>query len=161
MPTKKGKQQSEVPIRVTTPELWQFEFVRNDLSDPKASWDEIPLEFALRITRVAAPAIGAELSLSINDSPLARINVSYRALFEVVLPDASSETIEKELNRVISNLAAPTLYPFIRETVITTVAKAGLQRIGLPIVNFQRLFQEMELPAYNSEATENEAAESE
>jgi hypothetical protein len=151
MSPRKRKPQSESSVRISVPELLQFEFVRIDSGDAKNDWAPALLGFGLKLNRLSASSILAELSIELKDSPIVRMSGSYRAVFEVIMANASQEEIDQELQLIASNLVAPTLYPFVRETFLSTVVKAGLRPLVLPIVSFRDVFSTVELPPVAAE----------
>lgn len=59
------------------------------------------------------------------------LSVPYRAALEIT-DDKSPEEIEQQLRFVAAQIAPSVLYPFIRETVLTTAPKIGLPPVTLP-----------------------------
>lgn len=151
MPRKKRQAQPEVNILVSLPELWQFTFERHevdvneDLLDPSNT--QPILTFGIGLNRFSRERIGVEFQMEVSVQSLLTINIAYRAIFDFEMEGASDEEIEREM-RSISRIGAQTLYPFIRESVVSLLQKAGMPPLVPPLINFQEMFNpdEIDIP---------------
>ena len=67
--------------------------------------------------------------------------MAYRADFTLEVAEGTPpEVYEAEMQRTAAYLAPATLYPFIREVVLTTIMRSGLTPFVLPIANFRQMF---------------------
>lgn len=131
-------EQTDVGLKLSAPELWQLSFTRNELSE-EFTTEFPPIVFGLGLNRISPTSLGVELSLELNDFKPLSLRVTYRAVFEIA-DDKSPAEIEQQLRFVAAQIAPTVLYPFIRETVLTTALKAGLPPVLPPIVNFRSVF---------------------
>lgn len=149
MPAKKRKQNKEGLVRISPPQLWAFEFVREDVDNIPEQWVNLPFAFRLGLARPEAKRLDIELLTEIKETPGLRVSVTYRATFEIDASDTGPEALERELRIIAANIAPSALFPFIRETIATASIKAGLPPLLPPIINFQNLFDPdtVELPS--------------
>ncbi|MFL5806940.1 MAG: protein-export chaperone SecB [Roseiflexaceae bacterium] len=148
MPAKKRNRRTPT-VKMSPPELWRFEFIRDAANDDQTDLEELSFSFGLGLSRPSLERLAVEFSIEIKGTLTIQISVVYRAIFEIDMPDAKPEELEQELRFVAANLAPTALYPFARETVATTVAKSGLPPLIPPIINFRTLFdpKTVEFPA--------------
>lgn len=132
------QEQTDVGLKLTAPELWHLSFTRNELSEEFTS-ELPPILFGLGLNRISATALGVELSVELSDFKPLSLRVTYRAVFEIT-DDKAPDEIDQQLRFVAAQIAPSVLYPFIRETVLTTALKAGLPPVLPPIVNFRSVF---------------------
>lgn len=148
MSGQKANPLPQLPIAISPPELWRLEFKRKQVKEQDIEvGDEVPLLTGLSIARLATDEIGVELSLSIQELPQFAIEVSYRSRFQV----QSTEQVDDlagMLKTIAARIAPATLYPFVRETVASVLARAGVDAPLLPVLNFAKMFDpdEIELP---------------
>jgi preprotein translocase subunit SecB len=125
-------------LKLSTPELWHLSFTRHELNEVFSS-EFPPLLFGLGLNRISSHSLGVELSVEIKDFAPLSLRATYRAVFELA-DTVDPEAVDSQLRFVAAQLGPSALYPFIRETVVTTAQKAGLPPLLPPIVNFRSVF---------------------
>jgi preprotein translocase subunit SecB len=150
MPRKKPTSAStrKVELRMSSPpELWRLSFTRDDAASTTEIDDAPPLLFSLGLSRFAANSLGVELTVEIKDFAPLHVLATYRCVF-VVEVEGEPGDIDRELRTVAAQIGPNALYPFLREAIASTVAKAGLPPLVPPVVNFRSVFslQEVTLP---------------
>lgn len=145
-------------LRLSPPELWRLEFARKEPAGEVDESTELPLVFGLALNRVAVNKLGIELSVELKDFPPLTILVAYRSVFELDSTETGA-ALERDLKHIAAQVGPAALYPYVREAVSSTVARAGLPPLVPPIVNFRNVFDpdEVTLPAApESDATSGE-----
>ncbi|MCZ8203391.1 protein-export chaperone SecB [Gemmatimonas sp.] len=133
-----SKDMHSAGLKVSPPELWQLSFTRHELSEA-FSTEFPPLLFGLGLNRITSHSLGVELSIEIKDFKPLTLRASYRAVFELEDSVDPNDT-DQQLRFVAAQVGPSILYPFIRETVVSTVVKAGLPPLLPPVVNFRSVF---------------------
>lgn len=140
MAPRKKKNPVDIKVRVSVPELVRLDFTRHD-NAIQADDDDFGLTFNLRLARISLYCIGTELELTLTNSIRMSCSVAYRADFTLEVAEGTPpEVYEAEMQRTAAYLAPATLYPFIREVVLTTIMRSGLTPFVLPIANFRQMF---------------------
>lgn len=132
------KDKHSAGLKLSTPELWQLSFTRHELSEA-FSTEFPPLLFGLGLNRISSHSLGVELSVEIKDFKPLALRASYRAVFELA-ESVDTNEIDQQLRFIAAQVGPSILYPFIRETVVSTVVKAGLPPLLPPVVNFRSVF---------------------
>ncbi len=135
---EKMQEQTDVRLKLSPPELWHLSFTRNELTEEFTS-EPPSIIFGLGLNRISATSLGVELTVELTDFKPLSLRVTYRAVFEIADGETPDE-IDLQLRLVAAQIAPAVLYPFIRETVLTTALKAGLPPVLPPIVNFRSVF---------------------
>jgi len=101
-----------------------------------------PVEFKLNLglNRLGENVLGVELSLQIANVPGLALNVAYRAVVEVADPPTDPIALNAAMKQIGGRVAPSLMYPFIRETVVSSLQRALLTAIVPPIVNFANVF---------------------
>lgn len=146
-------------VRISPPQLTQLEFKLDKAAESISPWGDVQLEFELRLVRFAIDSLGVELQIELKNVEAIACKAAYRAVFALDLSHLKDDRgdIEREIRTVVTQLGPTTLFPFLRETISTTVAKAGLPPLVLPLLNLRAMFDAagVEIPAPpvdNSEA---------
>jgi preprotein translocase subunit SecB len=137
----------QVPLNISPPELNHLRFERKQGKGPEAGEFQVPLSTGLSVARFSEDEIGVELSVGIHDLPAFDIEASYRARFQIVSTE-EFEDLETALKTVAARIAPAALYPFVRETLASTLQRAGISLPLLPVLNFGAMFEPatVELP---------------
>jgi preprotein translocase subunit SecB len=141
------KNQAQLPIAISAPELWHITFDR--LTEAVEGDDfELSLNTELGVARLAQDEIGVQLTVSIKEGAPFMISVAYRARFQVE-PTEELGSLDEVLRIIAARIAPGTLYPFAREAISSCLARAGMQAPLLPVLNFGSMFDpgDIELPA--------------
>ncbi len=157
MPSRKKQATNPAQIKISSPELVRLIFVRDESAEDITSWGNIQMQFQVGVARLGMHRIGIELQVELKDLPATECKVAYRAGFAIQQSEKKTENqaIEKDLRDIVLLLAPATLYPFLREAVASTAARASLPPLVLPLVNFRVLFRDLEvvIPPYTSEVS--------
>lgn len=143
----------QVPVAVSPPELWRLEFERRQpQKGEQLDADEVSINTGIALTRLGPAEIGVEFAFEAPNLPVGRISVAYRAKFKLEATEEVDD-LEETLRSISARLAPSTLYPFVREAVASTFARAGFPPLMLPILDFGKMYspEEMEVPAYDDE----------
>jgi preprotein translocase subunit SecB len=73
---------------------------------------------------------------------LIKFSTKHVAKFDISDLDEDNEVKNKKLERFANINAAAMIFPFIRETIASTTAKAGMAPILIPVVNFVNLHED-------------------
>lgn len=148
MPPKKRKALVQPPIRLSSPELWKLEFEQLETDDNEIDLTSLPLIFQLSVNRLSTYQVGVEFGVQITELQSLRVVVAYRIVCEIELDGATDEQLDQQLRSIAGHFLPTTLYPFIRETITTNAAKAGLPPLVLPVVNFRKMINidELQIP---------------
>lgn len=144
-------------LKLSTPELWHLSFTRHELSEAFSS-EFPPLLFGLGLNRISFRALGVELSVEIKDFAPLSLRATYRSVFELA-DSVDPHEVDSQLRFVAAQLGPSALYPFIRETVVTTAQKAGLPPLLPPIVNFRSVFDPGQISLPEPSTTDNRSNE--
>ena len=145
MSRRTPRRPQEPGLNLSPPELWRLEFSRREgIADGPAA-DTTSLNFKLGLSRLSVVRLGVELQVELIDAPGVEMKAAYRAVFEIDGAERPAEDIERDLKVVAAHVAPSALYPFLRETLVTTAVKAGLPPVIAPIVNFRRVFDPKEI----------------
>ena len=71
-----------------------------------------------------------------------KFSTKHVAKFEISELDEDNDVKHDKLERFTNINAAAMIFPFIRENIASTTAKAGMAPILIPVVNFVKLFEE-------------------
>ena len=113
---------------------------------PRTDQDtDLELKYGLAVRRYAENRLGVELSLQ-SDGPQVEFHVTYRAVFTLEVEEAApAPDWAKELRVIAKEIAPSVLFPFLRETITSTAAKAGVRSVVPPLVNFRELFKSVDI----------------
>ncbi len=161
MPRKKtvSAPSRKLELRMSSPpELARLSFSRDDAAATSEVDDVPPLLFGLALSRFALNTLGVELSVEIKDFAPLQIVAAYRCVFAIDVEGELGD-IDQELRTVAAQIGPNALYPFLREVITSTVAKAGLPPLVPPVVNFRGVFspEEVVLPPVSEPHTESVA----
>lgn len=148
MKKDKPKAQEKISeIQVSELKLWHLEFTREE-----GVKVEIPssttLDFTLGIGRISLDTLVVDLSVTVKNITSVKAAATYRAHFKINVNSEDSSELEQSLKRVAAQTAPAILFPYLREAMSSVATKAGLNKLILPIVNFQNQFpiEDIELP---------------
>lgn len=162
MPPRKKQRVSQTTVHISPPELTQLEFKLGEAAGGISSWRELQFELGLRLARLAIDRLGVELEIELKNTAAIACKAAYRATYTLDLSHPNDDrAIERELRNVVMQLGPTTLFPFLRETIATTVAKAGLPPLILPLINLRTMFEEaqIEIPAPPVDSDSKEGGE--
>lgn len=147
MSAKKPKRAGDGEVRISPPELRHFRFEKHDVASGEVPNAAPPVVFGLGLNRISESTLGVELSLEIREFAVCSVFVSYRAVFELVGPLTRAERKER-LQVLATQLGPGTLYPFLREVVVSAAAKALLPPLVPPVVLFKEVFaaEQVQIP---------------
>jgi preprotein translocase subunit SecB len=149
-----------VDLRMSSPpELAKLHFSRDDAAPTSQTNQAPPLLFSLELSRFSTNRLGVELTVEIKDFAPLQILAAYRCVFAIE-SDSELGDVEQELRLVAAQIGPSALYPFLREAIASTVAKAGLPAVVPPIVNFRGVFNpdEVVLPPVPDESRQGAAS---
>ncbi len=136
-------------IEITDLECSKMDFQRTVVGSSPEGEEEVRVEMGLEVSRFGMRRIGVQLMLRIPTAPGFRIEVAYRAVFTLddLIPEPE---VEDRLQWVASPVAPGILYPYLREAVSSTIGRARLKPVVLPLINPQTLFSDKEImiPAF-------------
>lgn len=161
------ERQAEVELRMTTPHLWRLQFEKKPKESPAlaepADMTKIEVHFGLQLARVSMNGLGVELSATVDGHPDATMEVAFRARYMLAgsWKDLAPDELESRLGEIARGVAPAALYPYLREALGSASARAGIEPILLPIVDFRSFFasEEVEVPPASEGATRDETAE--
>jgi preprotein translocase subunit SecB len=104
---------------------------------PIADQEQVQLNFGLRMRRVSLNVLGVQLALEVRGVDGLELGISYTAAFSV--ENADGDELDRHLRFVAAQLGPSTLYPFLRETVVSLLQKAGLPVVVPPILQLGRM----------------------
>lgn len=147
---KKDKEKAQAKtsgIQVSELKLWHLEFTREEGVRVEIP-NDTTLEFTLGIGRISRDTLVVDLSVAVKNISSVKASATYRAHFQVNADSDDSSDLEQSLKRVAAQTAPAILFPYLREAMSSVATKAGLNKLILPIVNFQNQFpiDDIELP---------------
>jgi preprotein translocase subunit SecB len=150
MSDSSARNQGQLPIAISAPELWHLTFER--LAEAVESDESaLSLNTELGVARLAQDEIGVQLTVSIKEGAPFTISVTYRARFQVE-PTEELGSLDEVLKIIAARIAPGALYPFAREAISSCLARAGIRAPLLPVLNFGSMFDpgDIELPGATS-----------
>jgi hypothetical protein len=108
--------------------------------------EEIDVQFVLS-THWLSPfeQLGVQLSLTVDAVDLARARVSYRAILAAANP-GQKKNDERFWRIAAARIAPIVMYPYLRETFHTLMARSGKPSVLLPILNIGAAFDPDVIP---------------
>lgn len=151
----------KLDLRMSSPpELARLSFSRNDAVVASEVDAAPPLLFSLGLSRFALQTLGVELAVEIKDFAPLQILAAYRCVFSLEVEGELGE-VDEDLRMVAAQIGPNALYPFLREVIASTVAKAGMLPLVPPVVNFRTVFSLDEIavpPVPETQQAENDTA---
>ncbi|MFC1531203.1 protein-export chaperone SecB [Gemmatimonadota bacterium] len=136
---------ADLGIDIVSCRLDHIHFIRRGGSEDVDDSREVDTKVELGVAAPEGDTLSVRLKLTLDDAPVARISVAYVVTLRKTEQFRFEGSEADAWRNIAARLAPVILYPFLRETVATTLQKSGLPGPVPPILDFRRVFEPSEI----------------
>ena len=148
-------------VRITAPALASLHFEWTGDQERVQALDELPVEYTLRLSRIASLSLAVEFGVHIVEIEGLTASAAFRMVASLVPDSPEAQKPEIAFRQFAARVAPLAIYPFVREALTSAAVKAALPAMVLPITNVGALFaqEELQLPDPPDSAEQGQSSE--
>ena len=131
---------AQLGIELVSHRLDELHFMREGQPDPGGPARPVDIQVQLSVSEPEGESLSVRVGLRMKDPSVMSIDAAYIVVLRMTDQFLFEGSVEEEWKKIASRLAPVILYPFLRETIASTLQKAGLEVPMTPILDFRRVF---------------------